>query len=98
MQYHSHHRPTRPLLAVRRTLLGRMHQARTMQMQLGHRAAQDVVGPFDQLFGEMLDREVAPAATGAACDPHTAAVGSPAMKARSWSPFTNGGSAEFLSR
>ena len=31
MQHHSHHRPARPLLAVRRTLLGPMHQAATAE-------------------------------------------------------------------
>ena len=30
-----------------------------MQVQLGHRVAQDVVVPFDQLLVEMLDREAA---------------------------------------
>src|ERR1700760_3180109 len=42
-----------------RAVLGLLHQTRAMQMQLGHRVAQDIVVSFDQLFVEMLDREAA---------------------------------------
>jgi hypothetical protein len=59
MQHHSHHRTARPLLAVRRALRRRLHQARPTQMQLRHRVAQPVVVPLAQLLLEMLHREAA---------------------------------------
>jgi hypothetical protein len=59
MQQHSHHPTPRPLLAVRRALRRRLHQAGAMQMQLGHRVAQRVVVPLAQLLVEMLHREAA---------------------------------------
>ena len=59
MQHHAHHRTPRPLLAMRRALGRCLHQAGTMQMQLGHRVAQCVVVPLAQLFVEMLHREAA---------------------------------------
>jgi hypothetical protein len=59
VQHHPHHWPPRPLLAMRRAFLGLLNQPLSVQMQLGHRIAQDVIVPFDQLLVEMLDREAA---------------------------------------
>ena len=59
MQHHPHHRTTRPLLAMRRSLGRCLHQASTMQMQLGHRIAQCIAVAFAQLLVEMLHREAA---------------------------------------
>ena len=58
MQHHAAHRPTRPLLAVRRALRRRLHQPGTVQAKLRHRVAQRVVVPLVQLLVEMHDREV----------------------------------------
>ena len=59
MQHHAHHRPARPLLAVRRALRRPLHQAGPVQVQFGHRVAQCVVVPLGQLLVEMLHREAA---------------------------------------
>jgi hypothetical protein len=59
VQHHAHHRTPWPLLAMRRARLGRRHQTRAVQMQLGHRVAQRVVVPLPQLLVEMLHREAA---------------------------------------
>ena len=59
MQHHSHHRTPWPLLAMRRARLGRRHQTRAVQMQLGHHVAQRVVVPLAQLLVEMLHHEPA---------------------------------------
>jgi hypothetical protein len=56
---HAHHRTQWPLLAMRRARLGRCHQTRAVQMQLGHRVAQRVVVPLPQLLVEVLHREAA---------------------------------------
>ena len=58
MQHHADHRPARPLLAVRRALRRRPHQARAMQMHLGHRVAQLVAVALHQLLMEVLHREL----------------------------------------
>jgi hypothetical protein len=59
MQHHAHHWPTRPLLAVSRSLLGPLHQTLAMQMQLGHRVAQRIMVPLEQLLVEVRCREAA---------------------------------------
>jgi hypothetical protein len=59
VQHHPQHRPARPLLTMRRALLRRLHQALAMQMQLGHRVAQNIVVTLHQMFVEMLDSEAA---------------------------------------
>src|SRR5512147_478413 len=58
VQKHPRKRPARPLLAVRRATRRRLHQSRTVQVQLGHRIAQLVAVPLHQLLVEVLDREV----------------------------------------
>jgi hypothetical protein len=59
MQHHAHHRPSRPLLAMRRAPRRRPHQPRPLQRQPGHRVAQLVVVPLLQLLVKMLHREPA---------------------------------------
>ena len=57
MQHHPHHRPPRPLLAMRRAPRRRPHQPGPLQRQSGHRVAQLVVMPLQQLLVKMLHRE-----------------------------------------
>ena len=57
MQHHPHHRPPRPLLAMRRAPRCRPHQPRPLQRQPGHRVAQLVMVPLLQLLVKMLHRE-----------------------------------------
>ena len=58
VQHHADHRPARPLLAMRRPLDRRRHQAGAVQVNLGHAVAQLVAVPLHQLLMEVLHREV----------------------------------------
>ena len=58
VQHHPHHRPPRPLLAMRRALRRRLHQPGPLQGQPGHRAAELVIVPLHHLLVKMLHREV----------------------------------------
>jgi hypothetical protein len=57
MQHHAHHRPPRPLLAMRRAPRCRPHQPRPLQRQPGHRVAELVMVPLLQLLVKMLHGE-----------------------------------------
>ena len=59
MQHNPHHRTTGTLLAVRRALGRRPHQAGRVKSHLGHRVAKLVVVPLHQLLVKMLHVEVA---------------------------------------
>ncbi len=57
MQHHAHHRPPRPLLAMRRAPRRRPYQPRPLQRQPRHRVTQLVMVPLLQLLVKMLHRE-----------------------------------------
>jgi len=58
MQHHAAQRTPLALLAMRAALARRPHQTRHVQMQLGHRVAEPVVVPLQEVLVEMLHREV----------------------------------------
>ncbi len=58
MQHHARHWAPLPLLAMRAAAARRLHQAGSMQIELGHRVTELVAVPLHQLLVKMLHREV----------------------------------------
>jgi hypothetical protein len=58
MQHHARQRTPLPLLAMGAAAARRLHQAGSVQLELGHRVAELMAVPLHQLLVKMLHREI----------------------------------------